>query len=244
MTRNQIDYAKLLETQRANMEQEDITRRRDQTNRELGLRAAEETERANRERELFNRDSLSESARHNLASESQAALSLHESTRHNTELERIQAANQYLESLKLAENQRANKARESETIRHNVATETENYRSAIARETETHRSNLASESLGYSNIGARYAELGSLNEFRRQDLALSGDQLAETIRNNVERVSETRRHNKAQEDISRDSLSESERASKEKEKLGWFNAGVNAAGTAVRAFNSVIGRIS
>lgn len=243
MTRNQIDYAKLLESRRASMEIEELTRRRDETNRELGFRAAEETERANRERELFNRESLSETTRHNLASESQAALSLHESTRHNTELETLNAAQNYLRSLELAENQRSNVSREAETNRHNIASEIEARRAAISRETETHRANVASENLGYANVGVRQSELSSLNEFRRSDLTLSGDKLDEVIRNNMARESETERHNKAQESISAATTSETERANRAREKLGWFNAGVDAAGEAIRGFGTIIGKI-
>lgn len=225
------------------MATEDLTRKRDETNRELGLRAAAETERANRERELFSRNSLYETARHNLAGESQAALSLHESTRHNKELEAINVAQNYLDSLQLAENQRANKARELETNRHNIASEIEAHRAAITREEETHRSNVANESIGFSNVGVRQSELSSLNEFRRADLTLSGDKLDEVIRNNMARESETSRHNYAQEDISKAGLAETERSNKEREKLGWFNAGVDAAGQAIRGFGTIIGRL-
>lgn len=67
MTKNQIEYNKLLETQRANMASEELTRKRDQATRELGLDQLRETARHNQQVELQARDNLAEQYRNNLA---------------------------------------------------------------------------------------------------------------------------------------------------------------------------------
>lgn len=254
MTRNQIDYARHLETRRTNLVNEELVRQRDLRNYELGVQSQAEIERANRERELFNRDNLLEVSRHNQAAESMAISQLEESKRHNLTVEDATRMQNLLRERELSELNRTNLAREAETNRHNLAAEletlrsnraheSETIRSNKARESESHRANVASEQIARSNVGLRAQELEQkrkeledLNVYRRDQLSMSRSELEEVIRNNQMREAETQRHNEAVE-------SESYRSNTAKEKLGWFNSGVEAAGTAGRLFSSVIGGI-
>lgn len=156
MTKNQIEYNKLLEAQRSNIAQEMLTRRRDQNNFDLGSRTLAETNRHNLVVESQNKQSLDETSRHNKASEKLGRDTLREQSRHNQAVE--------------LETNRSNVARERETSRSNRAQEkiasqrlsldaqyrqsqlglqaaanAEQARSNAAREAETARSNRESE---------------------------------------------------------------------------------------------------
>lgn len=123
MTRNQIEYLKLRETQRSNQTQEELTRQRDQTTRELGF--------AN----------LAEAQRHNLAGEQHNINVLGETKRHNVATEQQQVAQLQYNYAVLGETQRHNQATESaqerqliELNRHNLATEnTQQYQAETGR---------------------------------------------------------------------------------------------------------------
>lgn len=67
MTKNQIEYQKLLELKRANLANEQITTARDAAARKLGLDTLQETARHNQQVELQARDNLAEQYRNNLA---------------------------------------------------------------------------------------------------------------------------------------------------------------------------------
>lgn len=67
LTKNQIEFNKLRETQRANRASEDLTRKRDIASRDLGLSQLQETARHNMQVELNARDNLAEQFRHNTA---------------------------------------------------------------------------------------------------------------------------------------------------------------------------------
>lgn len=127
MTRNQIDYAKLLESKRAAQAQETLTRRRDEAAMRLGI------------------DQLAETSRHNLAGERISKGTLDETSRSNMAKEReTYRANVAKET----ETNRSNLARESETGRHNIATElTEAARVAdqVAKTVESGRHNRVME---------------------------------------------------------------------------------------------------
>lgn len=98
MTRNQIEYQKLLETKRANVANESLTHRRDEGT--LALRGAEllETGRHNRAFELetstHNRNVEAETARHNLRTEEQGMIDLGIKSRHATVAERNATVNE------------------------------------------------------------------------------------------------------------------------------------------------------
>lgn len=237
MTRNQIDYLKLVETQRANAVQEDLTRIRDQANIEIGRGQLEESKRHNLAQEQYQMGSLQELSRHNQATELLGTQQLQESSRHNL-------------------------ATELEATRHNTAAENEMYRSNLARETETHRANVQSEnlrqmelseqqryhnmsiSLGYSNVQLGYAQLSEqqrANQAREaethrsnvQHEMLTSQQIAETTRANQAREQETNRSN-----VSREA---------ELHRSNTVNESIQVANTVIRGVDvaaNVIGKIA
>lgn len=170
MTKNQIEYAKLLELQRSNQAQEALTQARDlETQRHnvvaesVSLDQVRETSRANRALEGYRAQQVTlqgqlqeETKRHNIASE--------------VEVHRSNVAGEQLRSQELSETARSHRAQEGigvmqveqrreqaaqqyqstllqlgETKRHNIETESEISRSHTATEAETKRSNQARE---------------------------------------------------------------------------------------------------
>lgn len=130
MTKNQIEYAKLIETRRHNKAGEAETARSN--------RAQEGIIQEYNAQTISLRDKeLAESIRAHLMSEDLQTQSLQETARANIARE--------------SETARSNLAHEIETQRSNFAKEQEMYRSNVARETETHRSNLASEGVARTN---------------------------------------------------------------------------------------------
>lgn len=105
MTKNQIEYGKLRETQRANLSQEDLTRKRDTAAKELGINTLAETSRHNKAVEILDSSKLAETVRSNVAKEQ-------ETRRHNE-------AGELLGSKQLDETIRHQTATEGETQRHN-----------------------------------------------------------------------------------------------------------------------------
>lgn len=181
MTTNQLEYLKLVETMRANRANEDITRTRDNTTRELGIATLSESSRHNRATEQHNVAVLGEQQRHNVESESVARATVDETRRHNLANEQLQLSANY------AAQTRADAAMLSskESIRHNTAQEAisaqqqqiamfnavEQQRANKAREAETQRANVASE-LEIQAQNQRY------NEFRQQEIDLSKRSIA------------------------------------------------------------------
>lgn len=221
MTKNQIEYLKLLETERSNKATEDINRSKVASDREIGL------------------GQLAESKRHNLAGEQQQIAILGETQRHNVIGEQLQAqsisevmrSNRAQESLQLksqlenersnrareAETERTNRAREVETERSNRANEKEYNRSNLAREEETHRTNVANELIRnrgvdaqFAGVAAQYASIAETSKYHAATVALEGQRLSELSRSNkaaereqhrtnVTREHETMRSNMAKE---------------------------------------------
>lgn len=133
MTKNQIDYQRLLmdkehnaavraETHRANVAQETLTDRRDRVSLDLRGRELAETTRHNVTGET-------ETNRANLAREA-------ETIRHNRAQEGIGWGNIQLGYANLAETTRSNQAREAETSRHNMVSEIETGRHNVRSEEE------------------------------------------------------------------------------------------------------------
>lgn len=170
MTKNQIEYLKLRETQRANLAQEDLTRSRDSRAYEVSL------------------GTLAESQRHNRATEIQARLSLDETSRHNLAGEVLTRGN-------LDESIRHNQAVEKEASRHNKVGESYNERAL----SESRRHNVAQEAIGRSQVGASYANVNlgysQLAETSRANVARE----TENTRSNIAREDENQRHNQATE---------------------------------------------
>lgn len=174
MTKNQIEFNKLLETQRANRRQEELTALRDSNTYAIGLGTLRETERANRAKEGYNLSYLDELSRANQAKELLSYGTLRETLRSNKARE--------------AELSRSNLARETETIRANIAAE----QLRLNELYERIRSNKASESIAGSNISLGYAQLA---EAQRSNLARE----TETQRSNMAREEEIHRSNVAHE---------------------------------------------
>lgn len=109
----------------------------------------QETQRANLEKERQGRDTITETARHNVANEEVALGNLEVSRGTLDESVRSNKAREYETNrsnvAKEFEMHRSNVARENETHRSNVVDEHERNRSNVARETETHRSNVVNE---------------------------------------------------------------------------------------------------
>lgn len=189
MTKNQIEYAKLLETNRANLAQEELTRKRDTGQLELGHLNLGETRRSNMAREVetaqhnratesLDSSKLGETSRHNAQQEALEAMKLSENSRHNRAQEVVALQEADTRRAGVDETRRSNLAKEAETQRSNLAREIETQRSNVARETETNRSNTAQEALG---IAAGVTAAARLAEDVRQHLAREG----ETARHNM-----------------------------------------------------------
>lgn len=221
MTTNQIEYLKLLETQRANRASEDLTKIRDQGNLELGSRNASETERHNRSTEGISLSNQQEAVRHNLATESLGYLNANETARHNLAGER--------------ETNRSNLVREAETNRANLAQE------------EIGRQNIAAKYADIANQAAmntervnfNYQQLEEQQWLNRANIGNKSLELKEQSRANQSREKETARHNKQEElynsTFKRLDLTEQARHNRENEEIARINANSNAvrAGTSV-----------
>lgn len=110
MTKNQIEYNKLRETQRANRATEELTTERDEAQRRLGLRTLQETARHNQQVELQARDNLAEQFRNNTA-----------------QLNELQRAHLASEGI-AQQNADTERERSGEIIRHDATSEKENER--------------------------------------------------------------------------------------------------------------------
>lgn len=194
LTKNQIEYLKHKEQQRANVANEELTRRRDATTRELGF--------AN----------LTEVSRHNLAYEENARFVAQEQRRHNFESEAISRLGLDLQRKDLDLKGRSL----DETIRHNVASEQvslgqlelnrqtllEQARHNVANEKYnqdqlTHSRNVLGEQIRH-NQASEILTSGQMYETSRHNLAVedvSRYRAEEERRANLAREGETRRHN-------------------------------------------------
>lgn len=233
MTKNQIEFAKLQEQQRANRAQEALTGRRDTLTAQLGLNTLEETKRANRERERQNTVVLGETQRHNLRLESLQAIGLDETSRHNKAQEQV--------SLQVAnETARSNRARERETSRANKAQELEANRSNRVREAETARANRAREAedvrahnlnydIGRQNVALGYGNLWESQ--RRTDLQIEQNyaELAERQRHQRAVEQETKRSNRQNEALNKRKQIEAERHNKKSENIDIANTVIRGA---------------
>lgn len=170
MTKNQIEYNRLLETKRSNQANEELTRIRDERAHSLGKATLAETSRYHSADIGVRQASLDEQIRSNKVRES-------ETVRSNLAKE----AETYRSNVaKEMENYRSNVAREKETARSNRASEYNKARQlALDTEirrgqlTETIRSNKAHEAINWANVDVGY-----------QNVALGRSQLTETMRRN------------------------------------------------------------
>lgn len=176
MTKNQIEYLKLRETQRSNRVSAELKQQELGNAFAINTLSLDETARHNRAVEANTANDVSERVRHNIVSELHSEMSVNEQRRANLAREAetkrsniaserlgvdsLSATRQYhsqqvgLGYSQLAESSRANQAREAETTRSNQAAESiklmsqqEITRSNLAKESETHRHNVVSEAI-------------------------------------------------------------------------------------------------
>lgn len=208
MTRNQIEFLKLLETQRANSASEI------------------EVARANRERERQGQVALDETARRNLATEHLSSQQLLESIRHNTATETESRRHNIASELSIAqqmeETRRANLAREQISFDANAETRRSNLQREqlqAAQLEETQRANVVREQQNQQS-------LSETQRAHRQQERLQSSQLAETQRANREnelirqqQLAETIRYNSVLGDLRAGELLESQRSHRASEEL-------------------------
>lgn len=217
MTSNQIEYLKLVESQRSNRVNEQERFRANTASELLGQRTLAETQRANLAREEHNRNVLQEQKQYHSDSILLGSQQLAETMRSNS-------AREALTLSQLDETRRANQVREQETIRSNLAQERELNRSNLAREhvmlgqlDELTRSNKAKESLSSSQLAEtiRFNDMTqdyrdrSLEEQHRHSVATeivataqqvtNAARLAEQVRHDLAWEGETALHNRAME---------------------------------------------
>lgn len=241
MTKNQIEYLKLRETQRANLKQEQLTEMRDTAAKDLGFATLGETQRHNMANETHQVNVLGETKRHNLASEAVEQFKAQEIQRHNIAGEQLESAKldetsrhnmvtegQTSRSLDIqhanvtesmrhnqvveTESHRSNVEREAETRRSNLAREQETTRSNMAREAETSRHNIADEQLRLSGLGIQASQVAVQRELGLGNIALGYANLSEQERSHLASETETNRANVAKEQ-------ELTRSNKQKERL-------------------------
>lgn len=206
MTRNQLEYLKILESQRANKAREAEDVRSHQAQEAFNLSSLSEIQRNNLERERQGRSQLAETARANQAREAlnfQQHLETvrsntareNETQRHNLESERISFS-------QLAETSRANRAQESIARERNAETK----RSNLEKESQGRQSLAETERYNTAQISARQSELAEKQRAAKADEAIKiarnvteAGRLAETVRSDLAREAETSKHNRAME---------------------------------------------
>lgn len=231
MTKNQIEYAKLLEARRSNQAQELLIGERDrETGRHnvvmesIGTKQLDEQHRANLALEKYRSQDIAlrgeaqaETRRHNTQSEVLQLNTLNETVRHNlageSEVHRANLASESLRSRQLSEVERANKAQErltSDSIAQRREQAQMQHSAQLISIQETKRHNIESEAELVRSNSAREAEtrrsaLAHEAETSRhnQELELNAQlRLGEEIRHNKETESETKRHGITQDVIS------------------------------------------
>lgn len=221
MTRNQIEYAKLNETARANRAQEQLTAQRDAATRRLGFDTLAETSRHNQQVELQARDNLAEQYRNNVAQlaelqrshMSNEGIALSNYDRANRELSETirshQASEQIaldriaLERAGLAESQRHNLANEDINL---FGTQSSRYAAELSSSSHVSAAGIAAAASQYASDNALLAhQLQSDTQRYGIDVSAQSQRVsvAEQNRSNLAREAETRRANLARESLQR-----------------------------------------
>lgn len=264
MTRNQIEYNKLLETQRANKANETLTDLRDRAAREARVVELRELGRHNLATEQ-------ETVRHNVAGEEVAS-------RQASELERHQRQTESLQHAINLETNRANLAREqqardtlAESRRHSLVTEQQGYQTIDLRGqelAESIRHSKAQESISRTQAAASQMQAAAVREqariaaskaliaqqeantrsrqisqdyqYKMIDLGLQGERLSQTETSLTQRDRELNQQmwrNQAQINLDRQKLDEEVRHN----KMSEINQAVSSAS---RFASSIPGIIS
>lgn len=236
MTKNQIEYAKLLETKRYNDSMVELSRMRNENEINLGYAQLREQSRHNLVGESLDTRKTSESIRHNKSLEEIQNASLFESKRHSLELEKLQG-------LSVSEAARHNLQSESETMRSNVRRE-----SLAAQQLSwdmnqfnqqmTYNYANLSENIRYHNVsadlekqsiaqrsqavqmqvGLGYSQLSEASRHNMAQESISTRATDETVRSNLSRERETREHNAQMELLETQRVQETIRHNKEVEQ--------------------------
>lgn len=217
MTKNQIEYLKLRETQRNNAEVNELTRSRIGNDFAVSTMSLGETQRHNKAQELNAANQTLENVRHNINSELLTELGVHET-------------------------ERANRAREAETKRSNQAQES--LTTTSLQQSKAYQS--AQVGLGYSQVGLGYSQLSEASRANKANEAIKQQQNQEVNRANVARETEQHRANVASEQntarrnaISTDELAEKVRHNQRQEVSMFIDTGANALSSLTKAASTI-----
>lgn len=221
MTRNQIEYAKLNETVRANRAQEQLTADRDAAVRRLGLDTLAETSRHNQQVELQARDNLAEQYRNNVAQLAELQRShmsnegiavsnyeranreLSEAIRSHQASEQIAIDRLALDRAGLAENQRHNLANEDISL---FGTQSSRYAAELSSSSHVSAASIAAAASQYASDNTLIARQLQ-NDVQKYGIDVNAQaqrsSVAEQYRSNLAREAETRRANLARESLLR-----------------------------------------
>lgn len=227
MTKNQIEYQKLLETKRANIANEQITSARDEATKRLGLDTLRETARHNTQVELQARDNLNEQRRNN---EAQLA-----------EAQRTHLANEGISQQRADTESRS----QSETARHNLVSEDlSQYATGVSQLAAELGASSRENAAGISAAASQYASDQALLAKQLQaqidkygidvNKQTQRNQLAETRRANIARQNEINRANQASEQLKSGTLLETFRHNviSERQNLKKIDADIDLRGKA------------
>lgn len=189
MTKNQIEFQKLVETKRANRANEELTHERDAATKRLGLETLQETARHNQQVELQARDNLAEQQRNNIAQ-------LEEAQRTHLANEGIGQLNADIEMRKAIEQQRHNQVAEELTA---LTADVSRFAAEVGASSRT-------AAAGISAAASQYMADASLIA-KQMDVDLGNRRIGADIGINTARISESRRESIArQSEINRANL--------------------------------------
>lgn len=176
MTKNQIEYMKIQEDKRHNLESEANTRFQNQEVARSNLAQEELTKWRDTHTYQINELNLKEANRHNLATETNQAYSVNVQQYNAMEnLKELKRANLENESIRRQIN--------SETRRHNLESEKIGLEQSAANMIGANAS-MAQAGAAYANVDARLRELYSLENYRSDQVYLEQQKIDESVRHN------------------------------------------------------------
>lgn len=212
MTKLQVEWYKVNETERANRANEEILRQRLAQEKKIAA------------------DQLAETSRHNYAAEQVSFFTAREGARHNQAVEGLQ-------SQQLSEAQRHNLANEGiaqheadtkraqyfETTRHNAEVEQQGRTDVATRQAAQKAQQLYWERMAHNaaqEISLGFSQLQEAQRHNRETELLQSRQAATQAAS----VNETGRHNREQEQIAREQTQQRDTASKRQSQVGMYQA--------------------
>lgn len=219
MTKNQIEYQKLVETKRANQVQEAQTKWRDSANYSVAIGQLREAQRHNYATEAAERVKLGETIRHNQVGEQISLFNAQELARHNVQTEQISRDNITLGYHQLDESRRHNIAVEDESRRHNLRVEFETQRSNRAIESLTRYNYDSLDRYRTHQIELGYSQLAETKRSNQANEALKSSQFSWQVHRESSQLMENHRSNLANEQLTRERNAETARSNKASEYL-------------------------